>query len=57
MKLVDTQEKYMTNHVVEQLNQLGFYATEDKTQKELINILARMRALEIKAESPHNTWF
>lgn len=57
MKVADTRKECITNHIIDQLNQLGFYATEGKTQKELINILARIKVMEIKAESPHNTWF
>lgn len=30
---------------------------EDMSYKELVNELARLRALEVKTESPHSTWF
>lgn len=57
MKLVDPQEKYMTNDIIDQLNKLGFYDTEGKTQRELKYILARKRITEIEPDVPGQGWF
>lgn len=57
MKLANYEKELMTNHIVEQLNQLDFYETDGKSQRELINILARMRAMEIEVSGPEKGWF
>ena len=50
-------EHYKKQHVVEQLKKYGYEATEDMNYKELIRKLAIVRAMEVKVESPHNSWF
>lgn len=57
MRLVNYEEELMTNHIIDQLNQLGFYATEGKSKRELINILARIKAMEVKVTGPEKEWF
>lgn len=57
MKLIDIHEEYMTNHIIDQLNDLGFYDTEGKTQRELKYILARKRITEIEPDVPGQGWF
>ncbi|WP_156947639.1 hypothetical protein [Virgibacillus alimentarius] len=57
MKAVDTQEHLMTNHIIEQLNELNYYDIAGKSQRELISILARLRALEVDVQSDENKWF
>lgn len=54
MKTMNPIESNMTDIIKEKLHALGYTETEGKEQRELKTILA---VLEIKAESPHNTWF
>lgn len=57
MKMSHFKIDYEVNHIIDQLNELGFYETEGKSQKELIDILARIKAMEIKADRPGMGWF
>ncbi len=41
-------------HVIDELNALGYYDTAGKSLKELST---RLALHQIKAESSHNTWF
>lgn len=54
MKAVDVQENIMTNIIIDRLHELGFENTEGKTKKELVRILA---AMDVKVDSPNNSWF
>lgn len=56
MRLLQEQE-YKTAHVIEQLNKLGFYATDGLSYRELKRTLALERAKRVKAGSPHSQWF
>jgi len=57
MKVVDTQEQLMINHITEQLHELNYYDTEGKTGRELAYILARIRYMQIEAGNPESGWF
>ena len=57
MKAIDAHADLMTSHIIEQLNDLEYYETDGKTQKELISILAKLRALEIEVGNPGSGWF
>ena len=46
-------DEYKTSYVMSQI----IKHLENMSYDELVRELARLRALEIKAESPHNTWF
>lgn len=46
--------KQELNHVIKQLNELGYYETNGKSSRELVQLLA---VLQIKQESPHSSWF
>jgi hypothetical protein len=47
-------EDNMTDIIIERLHELGFKDTEGKSQRELIQILA---AMDVKVDSPNNSWF
>ena len=55
--MVNSMDEYKRAYVVEQLEKYGYRDTDDKTYKELVNKLARLRVLEVKVESPHSSWF
>lgn len=57
MKTYEAQDNIMINHIIDQLHEFNYYDTDGKTKKELIHKLAVLRAMEIKAESPHSSWF
>lgn len=57
MKASSLELERKKNHVIKQLEKYGYKDNEHYTYRELVNKLAVARALEIKAESPHNTWF
>ncbi|MFD1350176.1 hypothetical protein [Oceanobacillus caeni] len=52
-----TLDGYKKSYVIEQLRKYNYQDTDDKTYKELVNQLARLRAMEVKAESPNVSWF
>lgn len=48
---------FKTQHVIEQLNELGFEDTEDLSYGELVRKLAMARALEVDVTNDQNKWF
>lgn len=46
--------KQELNNIIDQLHELGYTETSGKSARELVQMLAVM---QIKAESPHSTWF
>ena len=54
MKAATIEEVYKRSFVIERLRKKGYTSVDGKSYRELKKILA---LLEIKAESPHNSWF
>lgn len=57
MKAMDVHEHIMINHITEQLHEFKYFDTENKSKRELVTKLAVFRAMEVKVESPNNSWF
>jgi len=61
MKVVDAHADLMEKAVVEQLakypSRMLDKPIETMSYREKVNQLARLRAREVKAESPNNSWF
>ncbi|MDY0396809.1 hypothetical protein ACFSMW_14775 [Virgibacillus halophilus] len=57
MRVYEAQEHIMINHIKEQLNQLGYVDTENKSKRELTHKLAVLRATVVKVGNPANKWF
>ena len=57
MKTVAVKEDLMRNHVVDQLNEFGYTDTDGKKYRELVSILARLRAMEVEISDPGQNWF
>jgi len=51
------QEEYKIAFVIEQLEKYGYEVDPDMSYKDLVQKLSVARALEVKAESPHSSWF
>jgi len=51
------QEEYKKAFVIEQLEKYGYKADPNMSYKDLVQKLSVARALEVKAESPHSSWF
>ncbi|MEN2464933.1 hypothetical protein [Ornithinibacillus sp. JPR2-1] len=45
------------NHVIEQLHKEGYMETEGKSEQELKQTLAKIRAMKVKIESDSNHYF
>jgi len=57
MKVLQIEQDYKTSHVIDQLNKLGFYATEGMSYRELKKQLVLERARIVKVGSSHSQWF
>ncbi|GAB3801537.1 hypothetical protein [Virgibacillus kimchii] len=58
IKAHSMQENIMINHIIEELNnRFNYRDTEGKSLRELKYKLAAFRAMEVKAESPNNSWW
>lgn len=57
MKTFQIENDIMKAIIIEQLEKFGYRDVEGKTLKELKYKLAAFRAMEVKAESPHSSWF
>ena len=55
--MVGAKAEFEKAYVIEQLEKYGYRDTDNKTFKELVYQLARLRALEVKVSSPHSSWF
>lgn len=51
--MLKTKEDYQKAYVIEQLKEFGYYDVEDKSYRDLVAALSRLRALEIK----ESEWF
>ncbi|WP_156520683.1 hypothetical protein [Oceanobacillus sp. Castelsardo] len=52
-----TLDDYKKSFVIEQLRKYNYHDTDEKDYKELVNQLARLRAMEVEVKSPHSDWF
>lgn len=55
--MIGAQADYKRAIIIEQLEKYGYRDTDDKSYRELVNQLSRLRAMEIKVESPNASWF
>lgn len=54
MKTYQAKEDMMIQHIKEQLHQLGYTDTENKTKRELVSKLAYLRVID---DNPNSGWF
>jgi len=52
-----TFDDYKKSYVISQLEKYGYQDKGDMSYKELVNQLARLRAMEVEVESPNVSWF
>ncbi|MCJ0932572.1 hypothetical protein MST22_15600 [Virgibacillus halodenitrificans] len=57
MKTIDVLEESKKSHIIEQLNGLKYFDTEDKSYNELKHKLAVLRALQVDVSKDENRWF
>ncbi|MGJ9460087.1 hypothetical protein [Oceanobacillus sp. CF4.6] len=57
MRVHIVQEQLVSNHIIEQLNELNYYDTDGKTRRELIHKLATLKEMQVDIEHPESKWF
>lgn len=55
--MTTTLDDYKKAYIIEQLEKYGYQDKGDTSYKELVNQLARLRAMEVEVKSPHSSWF